>query len=170
MKKLIIAFAISLCVMMTSCAVWLPQLPPDGAVVIGEPQRKTKLVQISVQPKWENPGKGNKRINGFYVEFRNLSNTPIFIVWEKSIIEYSHRSFTPFVQGQRYELHPKPMEALLIPPRGVVRKYIYSPQQLYQEVGKSGKWKLKPIEADEVFITFYVKSEKLTDYFSVVVR
>lgn len=170
MKKSILVASIALSAMMASCALWLPQLRLSSAVVIGEPQRKTNLVQISVQPKWDNPGKGNKKISSFYVEFRNPSPTPVYIVWEKSILEYSNRSFMPFVEGQRYELYPKPMEALLIPPRGVVRKYIYSPQQLYKEAGKSGKWKLKPLEADEVFITFYIRSENLTDYFSVVVR
>ncbi|MDD3981066.1 MAG: hypothetical protein PHT55_02555, partial [Spirochaetales bacterium] len=139
-------------------------------MVIGKPEQKTNLVQISVQPKWENPGKGNKKLSGFYVEFRNPGKTPVYIVWEKSILEYSNRSYVPFVEGQRYELYPKPMEALLIPPRGVVRKYIYSPQQLYQEAGKSGNWKLKPIEADQVFLSFYMQSANSTDYYTVVVR
>ena len=170
MKRLTIALIIALGTMMTSCAFWLPQLKVSGVMMIGEPERKTSLVQISVQPRWENPGKGNKRITGFYVEFRNPGKTPVYIVWEKSLMEYSNRSFMPFVEGQRYELYPKPMEALLIPPRGVVRKYIYSPQQIYKEAGNSGKWKLKPIEADQVFLTFYVQSMDITDYYTVAVR
>ncbi len=168
MKKLILAIVIG--ALMTSCTFWLPQLKVSGVMEIGKPERKTNLVQISVNPKWENPGKGNKKLNGFYVEFRNPGNMPVYIVWEKSILEYSNRSFIPFIEGQRYELNPKPMEALMIPPRSVVRKYIYSPQQLYQEAGKSGEWKIKPLEADQVFVTFYIKSDKITDYYSVVVR
>ena len=76
MKKSILVASIALSAMMASCALWLPQLRLSGAVVIGEPQRKTNLVQISVQPKWDNPGKGNKKISSFYVEFRNPSPTP----------------------------------------------------------------------------------------------
>jgi len=96
MKRLTIVLVIVLGTMMTSCALWLPQLKASGVMVIGEPERKPDMIQISVQPRWENPGKGNKKITGFYVEFRNPGKTPVYIVWEKSILEYSNRSFVPF--------------------------------------------------------------------------
>ena len=57
--------------------------------------------------------------------------------------------FSPIVQGQRYEDLSKPMTAMFIPPNGTVRKYIYSSQQPYREAGKSGNWKLRPIEAGQ---------------------
>jgi hypothetical protein len=170
LKKIIPIFVIAFSTMIASCTVLMPQLHLSGVILTGKSEQKTSLVEISVQPRWENPGKGNKKLTGFYVEFRNTTNNPVFIVWEKSTLKYNNGAFSPFVQGQRYEDFLSPMNAMLIPPRGIVRKYIYSSQQPYREAGKSGNWKLRPIEADQVFLVFCVQSEGIVDYYTIEVR
>ena len=170
MKKSILVSTLILSALIASCTVFLPQLRLSGIVLIGESERKTNFITISAQPGWENSGKGNGRITGFFVEFRNTSNEPVFIVWEKSLLKYNNGSFSPFVQGQRYEDYTHPMSAMVIPPNSTVRKYIYSSQQVYREAGKSGNWKLKSIEADHVSLVFYVQSKDIVDYYTVEVR
>jgi len=104
------------------------------------------------------------------VEFRNTTNSPVFIVWEKSTLKYNNGVFFPFVQGQNYEDFSRPMNSMVIPPNGIVRKYIYSSQQVYRQAGKSGIWKLRPIEADQVVLEFYVQSRDIVDHYTVEVR
>jgi hypothetical protein len=170
MKKTVPIFVIVFSAMIASCTVFLPQLRLTGVMLIGESERKTNFVAISVQPGWDNPGEGHKRITGFYVEFRNTTNDPVFIVWGKSTLKYNNGAFSPFVQGQRYEDFSKPMDAMFIPPNGIVWKYIYSSQQPYREAGKSGNWKLRPIEADQVILVFCVQSRDIVDYYTIEVR
>jgi len=170
LKKTILIFAIVFSVMIASCTVLMPQLHIKGEILKDKSKQKTSFLEILVQPKWEKPGKGNKKLTGFYVEFQNTSNSPVFIVWEKSLLKYNNGSFLPFVQGQRYEDSHKPMNAMLIPPNSIIRKYIYSSQQPYREAGKSGNWKLQPIDADQVILVFCIQSEGITDYYTVEVR
>jgi hypothetical protein len=170
MRKTIPIIVLSLGIIVSSCAVFPPQLHLSGVVLIGQPERKASLVTISAQPSWDNPGKGYKKITGFYVEFRNPTSTPVFIVWEKSSLRYDSAVFIPFVQGQKYEDYSRPMNSMVVPPYGVVRKYIYSSQQVYREAGKSGNWKLRPIEADHVVLEFYIQSRDFADRYTIEVR
>lgn len=170
MKKTIFLAVLITSFMVASCTIFLPQLRLTGVAVIGQSERKTNLVTISVWPAWDNPGKGNKKIRGFYVEFRNMTNSPVSIVWEKSLLKYGNGAFAPFVEGQRYEDSSRPMDSLIIPPNGMARKYIYSSQQVFREAGKSGKWKLRPIEADVVVLEFYVQSRDIVDHYTIEVR
>ncbi len=170
MKKSFLIIAVVLSTMIASCTVFLPQLRLTGVMLVGQSERKTGLVTISVQPGKENSGKGHEKITGFFVEFRNTSNDPVFIVWEKSLLKYNNGSFSPFVQGQRYEDYSRPMSAMIIPPNSTVRKYIYSSQQVYKEAGKSRNWKLKSIDTDHVVLVFYVQSKDIVDYYTIEVR
>jgi hypothetical protein len=170
MKKSILILTIMLSALIASCTVFLPQLRLSGVMLVGESERKTSFITISAQPGRENSGKGHEGITGFYVEFRNTSSEPVFIVWEKSLLKYNNGAFSPFVQGQRYEDYSHPMSAMVIPPYSTVRKYIYSSQQVYREAGKSGNWKLKSIETDHVSLVFYVQSKDIVDYYTVEVR
>jgi len=168
--------ALAASVMIASCTVFLPQLRLTGVVLTGQSERKTDLVTISVQPGWENSGNnngngiGHGRITGFFVEFRNPTDHPVLIVWEKSSLKYNNGAFFPFVQGQRYEDFSRPMSSMVIPPHGSARKYIYSSQQPYREAGKSGNWKMRPIESDHVVLVFCVQSRDIVDYYTIEVR
>lgn len=170
MKRHIPILALAFSAIFASCTVLMPQLRLTGVMLLGESERKTNLVTISAQPGWDDHGKDKNRIAGFYVEFRNNSDSPVFIVWEKSVVKYNNGSFSPFVQGQRYEDYSRPMASMVIPPFGSARKYIYSSQQVYREAGKSGNWKLRPIQADQVFLVFCVQSRDMVDYYTVEVR
>ena len=57
----------------------------------------------------------------------------------------------PFVEGQRYELYPSPWKHCSSPECG---QKISTRQQLYRR-REEWKWKLKPLEAEEVFIILY---------------
>ncbi|TXT51263.1 MAG: hypothetical protein FD137_85 [Spirochaetes bacterium] len=140
MKRHIPILALAFSAIFASCTVLMPQLRLTGVMLLGESERKTNLVTISAQPGWDDHGKDN---NG---------------------------SFSPFVQGQRYEDYSRPMASMVIPPFGSARKYIYSSQQVYREAGKSGNWKLRPIQADQVFLVFCVQSRDMVDYYTVEVR
>ncbi len=170
MKKTFLILTLAIGMSVASCTVFLPQLRLTGVMLVGQSERKTSLVTISVQPGKENSGKGHEKITGFYAEFRNSSNDPVYIVWEKSLLKYNNGSFSPFVQGQRYEDFSRPMTAMVVPPNSTVRKYIYSSQQVYREAGKSGNWKLRSIEADHVILVFYVQSKDIVDYYTIEVR
>lgn len=178
MKKLILIIVVVLSAMIASCTVFLPQLRLSGVMLIGESERKANLVTISVQPGREYSGKengkgngvGNSWISGFYVEFRNPNNYPVYIVWEKSSVKYDGKAFSPFVQGQRYEDFSRPMNSMMVPPNSTVRKYIYSSQQPYREAGKSGNWKMRPIESDNVLLVFCVQYRDTVDYYTIDVR
>ena len=102
----------------------MPQLRLTGVMLLGESERKTNLVTISAQPGWDDHGKDKKRIAGFYVEFRNNSDSPVFIVWEKSVVKYNNGSFSPFIQGQRYEDYSRPMASMVIPPFEIGRAHV----------------------------------------------
>jgi hypothetical protein len=162
-----------------SCMVLAPQLRLVGVAPSSESVRKTDLVVISVQPTRETSGPGNgnspgynghDRITGFNVVFRNTTNNPVFIVWEKSSLKYGNGTFVPFVQGQEYENFSRPMAAMVIPPNGTMRKYIYSSQQPYKEPGNHGGWKMLPIEADAVVLVFCVQSKDIEDYYTIAVQ
>lgn len=170
MKKTILILSVILGAILASCTIMLPQLRLTGVVLAGESERKTGFVTISVQPGEDSQGKGHKNITGFYVEFRNAGNDPAFIVWEKSALKYNNGAYSPFVQGQRYEDFSRPMNSTVIPPHSVIRKYIYSSQQVYREAGKSGNWQLRPIEAEQIVLVFCVQSRDITDYYTVVVH
>lgn len=178
MKRSILIIAVILSATIASCTVFLPQLRLSGVMLIGESERKTNLVTISVQPGREYSGKSNGNwngnenswITGFYVEFRNPNNYPVYIVWEKSSVKYDGKAFSPFVQGQRYEDFSRPMNSMMVPPNSSVRKYIYSSQQPYREAGKSGNWKMRPIESDHILLVFCVQYRDTVDYYTIDVR
>lgn len=179
MKRQCLGILVVFGVLAASCTVLAPQLRFTGVITSGESERKTALVMISVEPTREKSGpgygnvqgqKGHDRITGFSVVFHNITNNPVFIVWGKSSLKYGDGAFTPFVQGQKYEDFSRPMDAMVIPPNGTMRKYIYSSQQPYKDVDGHGGWKMRPIEADSVVLVFCVQSKDIEDYYTVAVQ
>ncbi len=189
LKKVIFPIGILLSIGLMSCTMFSLQIRPIGFVVPGESQRNTGLVTVSVQTAWEDagpgkwngpgdkPGDGNNqgngghdRIAGFSVLFRNMTKSPVLIVWGKSSLRYNGEAFTPFLEGQKYENFSSPMNATVIPPMGMVKKNIFSSQQPYSESCKHGGWRMRPMMTDTVVLVFCVQSRDIEDYYSITIR
>lgn len=193
MKKSLFIIGIAFSLMIASCTVFSLQIRPTEFKAIGESERNSGLVTISVQTAWENagPGKGNgpgnnpgdqpgngnnqgqmghDRISGFSVVFHNNTNSPVLILWEKSSIRYNGGAYAPFIEGQQFGNVSGPMHNTVIPARGMVRKNIFSSQQPYNEPGNHGGWKMRSISADNVVLVFCVQSRDIEDYYTIAIR
>ena len=181
MKRLIFVLGIAASVFLASCAMMPTRFYLPGVIGAGESEGSTGLVSISVQPDWEGSqpvisnGKaqrqqGHDRIASFSVVFHNTTDSPVLIVWRKSSLKYNSGSYSPFLQGQKYEDSGRPMDAMVIPPYGTVRKYIFSSQQLYSDTGKYAGWKMRSIESRNVVLVFCVQSRGTEDYCKVVIQ
>lgn len=179
MKKTLMLAGILVAVLTASCTVFSLQIRPSGFIVSGESSRNSGLVTISAQAAWvnESPGNGHgealgikKKISGFYVTITNNTNNAVRIIWSKSAVKYNGGSHSPFIEGQRFEDSSMFMSPSIIPPRGSLRKYIYSTQQRYMEPDKHGGWKMRPIESDDVVLIFCVQSNNVEDYYTVTIR
>lgn len=165
-----------------SCTSFSLQLRPAEFRWSNGSERNSGMVTISVQPTWEKSGPGNGNGNGngngegqnkydgirvFSVVFHNNTDRAVQIIWDKSSLRYNGGSYAPFVEGQKYDNPSSYMKATVIPPRGTVKKNIYSSQQQYFDPGKFGGWKMRPILADNAVLVFCVQSWDMEDYYTI---
>jgi hypothetical protein len=179
MRKTFVLLGFVFSVLASSCTIFSLQIRPTGFIALGESFRNSGLVTISAQTAWVNESLGNghseapgmkKKISGFYVTITNNTNNAVRVIWSKSAVKYNGGSHSPFIEGQKFENSSMFMSPSIIPPRGSLRKYIYSSQQRYVEPDKHEGWKMRPIESDDVALIFCVQSKDIEDYYTVNIR